>query len=48
MRMKPNITKDEVSEVAKRLRALGGVRPPIPKGIDPTRARPDRRATRGR
>jgi hypothetical protein len=48
MRMKPAITKTEVSEVAKRLRALGGVRPPIPKGIDPTRARPDRRATRGR
>jgi Domain of unknown function (DUF4191) len=48
MRMKPAITKGEVSEVAKRLRALGGVRPPIPKGIDPTRARPDRRATRGR
>jgi Domain of unknown function (DUF4191) len=48
MRMKPAITKSEVSEVAKRLRALGGVRPPIPKGIDPTRVRPDRRATRGR
>jgi hypothetical protein len=47
-RMKPALTKTEVSEVAKRLRALGGVRPPIPKGIDPTRMRPDRRATRGR
>ena len=48
MRMKANITKAEVSEVAKRLRALGGIRPPIPKGVDPSRARPDRRATRGR
>jgi hypothetical protein len=48
MRMKPKITKTEVSEVSKRLRALGGVRPPIPKGIDPTRVRPDRKATRGR
>lgn len=48
MRMKPNLTKTEVGEVAKRLRALGGMRPPIPKGVDPTRARPDRRATRGR
>jgi hypothetical protein len=48
MRMKPAITKSEVSAVAQRLRALGGMRPPIPKGIDPTRARPDRRATRGR
>jgi hypothetical protein len=47
-RLKPAITKDEVSEVAKRLRALGGLRPPIPKGVDPTKARPDRRATRGR
>jgi len=48
LRLKPALTKDQVSEVSKRLRALGGVRPPIPKGIDPTRARPDRRATRGR
>jgi hypothetical protein len=48
MRMKPALTKTEVGEVSKRLRALGGMRPPIPKGIDPTRMRPDRRATRGR
>jgi hypothetical protein len=48
MRKKPALTKGEVSEVARRLRALGGARLPIPKGIDPTRARPDRRATRGR
>jgi hypothetical protein len=48
MRLKPAITKQEVSEVSKRLRALGGVRPPIPKGVDPTRVRPDRRAARGR
>jgi Domain of unknown function (DUF4191) len=48
LRLKPSLTKDQVSEVSKRLRALGGVRPPIPKGIDPTRVRPDRRATRGR
>ena len=48
MRLKPVLTKTEVSEVAKRLRALGGLKPPLPKGIDPTRARPDRRATRGR
>jgi hypothetical protein len=48
MRIKPAITKTEVSEVSKRLRALGGLKPPLPKGIDPTRVRPDRRATRGR
>jgi hypothetical protein len=48
MRLKGTLTKTEVSEVAKRLRAIGGVRPPIPKGIDPLKARPDRRMTRGR
>jgi hypothetical protein len=48
MRSKPVLTKTEVSQVAARLRALGGARPPIPKGIDPTRARPDRRGVRGR
>lgn len=47
-RMRPALTKDEVSEVTRRLRALGGVRPPIPKGVDPTRVRPDRKAMRGR
>jgi len=47
-RLKPALTKAEVAEVNKRLRALGGLRPPIPKGIDPFRARPDRRAQRGR
>lgn len=47
-KLKPVLSKGEVSEVAKRLRALGAARPPIPKGIDPTRIRPDRRATRGR
>lgn len=48
MRKRPAITKQEVSEVSKRLRALGAARLPIPKGVDPTRMRPDRRATKGR
>lgn len=48
MKLRPRLTKSEVIEVTKRLRALGPARPPIPKGIDPTRARPDRRASRGR
>jgi Domain of unknown function (DUF4191) len=48
MRKRPALTKAEVSTVAKRLRALGGARLPIPKGVDPTRMRPDRRATKGR
>jgi len=48
MRTKPVLTKTEASQVAARLKALGGVRPPIPKGIDPTRVRPDRKGVRGR
>jgi hypothetical protein len=48
MRTKPVLTKTEASQVAARLRALGGARPPIPKGIDPTRVRPDRKGVRGR
>jgi len=47
-RLKPVLTKDEVSVVNRRLKALGGIRPPVPKGVDPTRARMDRRAMRGR
>lgn len=48
MRKKPVLTKSEVSDVAKRLKALGPARLPIPKGVDPSRMRPDRRATKGR
>jgi hypothetical protein len=48
MRKRPVLTKGEVSDVAKRLRALGPARLPIPKGVDPSRMRPDRRATKGR
>ena len=47
-RLKPVLTKDEVAVVNKRLRSIGGVRPPLPKGIDPTKARVDRKAMRGR
>jgi hypothetical protein len=47
-RMKAVLTKDEVSAVNKRLKSLGGVRPPIPAGMDPQRARVDRKAMRGR
>ncbi len=42
------LTAEEVAQVANRLRSLGGVRPPIPKGIDPYRARPNRKAMKGR
>jgi len=47
-KMRPALTKEQVIEVSKRLRALGGVRMPVPKGVDPMRARPDRKASRGR
>jgi hypothetical protein len=46
--MKPVLTKEEVSAVNKRLKSLGGLRPPIPAGMDPQRARVDRKAMRGR
>jgi hypothetical protein len=48
MKLKPTLTKDEVTVVIKRVRSIGGVKPPIPKGIDPMRARPDRKMMRGR
>ncbi len=48
MKAKPVLSKAEVIEVSKRLRALGSARLPIPKGVDPTRMRPDRKATKGR
>lgn len=42
------LNKDEISQVQRRMRAIGGMNVPIPKGVDPTRARMDRRAMRGR
>jgi hypothetical protein len=47
-RMRPSLTKAEVTAVNKRLRALGSSPMPVPKGIDPMRARPDRKGLRGR
>jgi F0F1-type ATP synthase assembly protein I len=47
-RMKPVLTKEEASTVNKRLKSLGGIRPPVPAGMDPMRARVDRKAMRGR
>ncbi|MGY5764597.1 DUF4191 domain-containing protein [Brachybacterium sp. DNPG3] len=49
MRMKKVLTQAEASQVAKRLAALQrSIRQSVPKGIDPMRARPNRRAMRGR
>ncbi len=46
-KLKNELTKLEVSAVSKRISSLGS-RLPIPKGIDPYKARPDRKAARGR
>ncbi len=47
-RMRPVLTKAEVAAVNKRLKSLGGLRPPIPAGMDPHRARVDRKSMRGK
>ncbi|MFC0674253.1 DUF4191 domain-containing protein [Brachybacterium hainanense] len=48
-RMKKVLTRDESAEVAKRLAALKrSLRMSVPKGVDPMRARPNRKALRGR
>lgn len=48
MKLKSTLTKQEAAQVTKRLRALGGMKPPMPKGIDPMRVRADRKSMRGR
>src|SRR5690625_897665 len=47
-RLNPQPTKHQVGEISRRMRALQQTRLPIPKGVDPTKVRPDRRAMRGR
>jgi len=44
----PLLTRAELAQVNARLNALGAARPPIPKGVDPYRVRPDRKGMRGR
>lgn len=46
-KLKKTLTKQEVYAVDKRLTALG-TKLPVPKGVDPLKARPDRKAMRGR
>jgi hypothetical protein len=45
-KFKGKLNRVELAEVNKRLNALGQMKLPIPKGIDPMRARPDRRGMR--
>ena len=47
-KVKNKLSKPETAEVFNRLQAIGGARLPIPKGIDPSRMRPDRKGLRGR
>lgn len=47
-RLKPTLTKEEVSVVNKRLKSLPGLRDGVPAGIDPTKVRMSRKALRGR
>ncbi|NLS08726.1 DUF4191 domain-containing protein [Nesterenkonia sp. MY13] len=42
-----SLNKHEIQEVERRLSTLPIGKPPIPKGVDPWRARPDRKALRG-
>ena len=46
--LKKVLSKRERAAIQARLRALGGGRIPVPKGVDPMKARPDRKALRGR
>lgn len=47
-RMTKTLTKHEVRAVENRLVSLPSNKLPIPKGVDPNRMRPDRKAMRGR
>ena len=42
------LTDAEITQVSNRLSSLSAKGLPIPKGVDPARVRPDRRALRGR
>ncbi|MDR2748871.1 MAG: DUF4191 domain-containing protein [Bifidobacteriaceae bacterium] len=46
VRQKVSLTKAELQEILKRLRAIGGFRLPIPKGIDPQNVRQSRKGLR--
>ncbi|MGB3186681.1 MAG: DUF4191 domain-containing protein [Ornithinimicrobium sp.] len=42
------ISKDEAIAVQRRLKAIGSSKPPVPAGVDPRKARVDRKSMRGR
>ncbi len=47
-KLRPALSKEEMSVVNKRLKSLPGMRQSVPAGVDPTRVRMDRKALRGR
>ncbi|MDO4254817.1 MAG: DUF4191 domain-containing protein [Kocuria sp.] len=47
-KLEKSLTREEVSKVHRRISTLRSNSLPIPKGVDPMRARPDRKAMRGR
>lgn len=47
-KLKGTLTKQEMAAVNKRLKSLPGMRQNLPPGIDPMKARVDRKALRGR
>jgi hypothetical protein len=47
-RLRPSLNKGALAEVNRRMQSIGGMKLPVPKGVDPLRARPDRRALRGK
>lgn len=47
-KLRPQLSKEEMSVVNKRLKSLPGMRAGVPAGVDPNRARMDRKALRGR
>lgn len=47
-KLEKSLTREEVNKVHKRISTLRHNAMPIPKGVDPMRARPDRKALRGR
>jgi hypothetical protein len=42
------LSRGERDKITARLHAMGGAKLPVPKGVDPMRARPDRKALRGK
>lgn len=48
IKLKPQLSKEELSVVNKRLKSLPGLRQGVPAGVDPNKARMDRKALRGR